>query len=117
MIASCGMRALRLRIVEKMNAPRNVNARLTQYAIGECGIAASYGQQQSDGRAQRRNLRQRKVDEDHAPFDDVNSKIGVNSSQYQAGDERRRQKSENGCVHDRYFAPVFLMASTSRFRS
>src|SRR5436309_7508605 len=37
MIASCGMRARRLRMVENTNAPRKVNARLTQYANGECG--------------------------------------------------------------------------------
>ena len=34
MIASCGIRALRLRIVENTNAPINVKARLIQYTIG-----------------------------------------------------------------------------------
>jgi hypothetical protein len=37
MIASCGMRARLLRMVENTNAPRNVNARLTQYTTRPCG--------------------------------------------------------------------------------
>ena len=49
--------------------------------------------------AERRDLRERQVDEDHAALDDVHAEVGVNAGQNQAGDERRRQKLQNADVH------------------
>src|SRR3954466_4546079 len=43
MMASCGIRACLLRIVEKMAAPMNVNASATQYTDGECGSPSDQG--------------------------------------------------------------------------
>src|SRR5262249_5255726 len=43
MIASCGIRACRLRTNEKMPAPMNVNRRLIQYTPGECGSPFDQG--------------------------------------------------------------------------
>src|SRR5215471_17100451 len=43
MIASCGIRAWRLRTNEKMPAPMNVKRRLTQYTLGECGSPSDHG--------------------------------------------------------------------------
>ena len=48
--------------------------------------------QQRDRRAERRDLRQREVDEDDAALDDVDAEVGVDAGQDQAGDERRRQE-------------------------
>ena len=43
--------------------------------------------------AERRNLRERQIYEDHAAFHHVHAKIGVNARQNQAGDERRREEA------------------------
>ena len=58
-------------------------------------IAAGERHQHRDRRAERRNLRQREVDEDDAALDDVHAEIGVDAGEDQAGDERRREKLEN----------------------
>ena len=95
MIASCGIRACRLRIVEKIAAPMNVNSRLIQYTAGAVRIAAEPGQQDRDRGAERRDLREREVDEDDPPLDDVDAEVGVDAGDHQAGDERRREKRED----------------------
>src|SRR6188768_2345925 len=43
MIASCGMRALLLRTVEKIAAPRRVEATLIQYTPDPCGSSFEKG--------------------------------------------------------------------------
>jgi hypothetical protein len=43
MIASCGIRARLLRIVENTNAPRNVKVRLIQYTTEACGSPPDIG--------------------------------------------------------------------------
>ena len=96
----------------------NVNARLIQYTTGAVRVAAGDRQQQRDRRAERGDLRQREIDEDHAALDDVDAEIGVNAGQDQAGGEGRRQKLRACRVPcDSYFAPLFLMALTSRLMS
>ena len=85
-------------------------------------IAAGQGHQQRDRGAERRDLREREVDEDDAPLDDVHAEVGVDAGQDQAGDERRGQKAndlgESDIWHNRaQRAPVFLMAATSRLMS
>ena len=52
-----------------------------------------------DRRAERRDLRQREVDEDHAALDDVQAEIGVDARDDQAGDDRRDEELQNGPVH------------------
>ena len=80
-------------------------------------IAAGERQQQRDGRAERGDLREREVDEDDPALDDVHAEVGVDAGQDQARDERRREELENRHVHRGYFAPVALIASTSRLTS
>ena len=92
MIASCGMRARWLRIVEKTTAPMNVKRQADPVDRRRVRIAARERQQQRDRRAERRDLRQREVDEDDAALDDVHAEIGVDAGQDQAGDEGRRQE-------------------------
>ena len=48
--------------------------------------------QHRDGGAERRDLRERQVDEDDAALDDVHAEIGVDPGQDEAGGERRRQE-------------------------
>ena len=95
MMASWGMRARFTRIIEKIPAPMNVNARLTQYTDGRMRIAARQRREQRDGRAERGDLREREVDEDDPPLDDVDAQIGVDAGEDQAGDERRRQELDD----------------------
>ena len=59
-------------------------------------IAARDRHQQRDGGAERRDLREREVDEDDPALDDVHAQVGVDARQDQAGDERRRQELEDG---------------------
>ena len=49
-------------------------------------------------RAQRRDLRQREVDEDDAALDDVHAEVGVDAGEDEAGDEGGQQQLEDG--HD-----------------
>ena len=72
-------------------------------------IAAADRQQHGDGRAERRNLRQRQIDEDDAAFDHVNTEIGVNAGENQAGDERRRQKARASRCPALLWRPTFLI--------
>ncbi len=60
------------------------------------GIAAGKWQQHRHRRAERGDLRQRQVDEDHAAFDDVHAEVGVNTGQDQARDKRRREELQDG---------------------
>ena len=62
-------------------------------------IAARERQQQGHRRAQRRNLREREVHEDHPSLDDVHTEIGVNPGQDEAGRKRRRQKLQDRRIH------------------
>ena len=80
------------------------------------GIAVRPRRQQRDGGAERRDLRQRQVDENHAALDDVHAEVGVNAREDQAGRETRQQERQHRCV-EHYFVPPFLIASTSRLMS
>ena len=113
MIASCGMRARRLLIVEKTAAPMKVNARLIQYTDRRVRIAARDWHQHRDRRAERGNLGQRQVHEDDAALDDMDAEIGVDAGENEAGDERRREKFENGSQVHGYLTPTRLMAAMS----
>ncbi len=53
------------------------------------GVAAREGHQHRDRGAERRNLRQRQVDEDDAPLDHMHSKVGMDAGQDQARHEWR----------------------------
>ena len=68
-----------------------------------------------DGRAERGDLRERQIHEDHAAFDDVHAQIGVDAGQNQAGDERRSQELEHRPIE--HCGPDFLIASTNRLIS
>ena len=83
MIASWGMRARRLRIVENMNAPRNVKARLTQYENAECGSPPLMGSRMAMV----------------APSAAICAQIGVDPREDQARDEWRREKCQYSSVH------------------
>ncbi len=77
-------------------------------------IAVRQRQQQRDGRAERRDLRERQVDEDDAALDDVDAEVGVDAGQDQARDERRREELQDR--HEliaHYLAPAALNAATS----
>ena len=58
------------------------------------GITAGKRHQDRDRPAKRRDLGQREVDEDDASLDNVNTEIGVNAGQNEAGGEWRRQERE-----------------------
>ena len=51
--------------------------------------------QHRDGGAERRDLRQRQIDEDHAALDHVDAQIGVNAGQNQARDKGGEKKRES----------------------
>ena len=108
MIASCGMRARRLRMVENRTAPRKVKARLTQYTAGAVRIAVRDRQEQRDGGAEGRDLRERQVDEDDPALDDMHAQIGVNAGDDEARGKRQREEAQNGGVN--------LHGGLSRFR-
>ena len=55
--------------------------------------------QQRDGGAERRDLSERQIDEDHPALHDVDTQVGVDARQNQAGDEGRRQKSQHRSFH------------------
>ena len=46
-----------------------------------------HADQDGNGSAQRRNLSQRKIDEDDSSFHNVHAEIGMNASQNEAGHE------------------------------
>ena len=77
-----------------------VDDRRVRVAVGE-------RQQQRDRRAERRDLRERQVDEDDAALDDVDAEIGVDAGQDQAGDKRRARNASIE-VSIIYFAPALL---------
>ena len=79
-------------------------------------ITARKRQQQRDRGTKRRDLREREIDEDHPALDDVDAEVRVNPRKDEAGGEARRQKGEHRGI-EHYFAPVFLIASTSRLMS
>ncbi len=65
-------------------------------------------------RAERRDLRQREVDEDHPSLDDVQAEIGVNAGDDQARGDRRRQELQNAPVHGAYFPVSCFSVPDSR---
>ena len=79
-------------------------------------IAAGDREQDRDRRAERRNLRQRQIDEDDAALDDVHAEIRVDAGEDQARDERREEERQHRRV-EHHFAPVFFIASTSSLMS
>ena len=63
-------------------------------------VAAGEGQEQRDGRPERRDLRQREVDEDDAALHDVHTQIRVDARQDEAGGKRRGQElQDHGVDH------------------
>ncbi len=98
MIASCGTLASCPRIIEKISAPMIVNPRLIQYTLGLCGSPPSAGTVIGDGRAERRNLRERQVDEDDAALDHVQAEVRVNAGDDEARRDRRGEELEDGRV-------------------
>ena len=107
------MRAVWLWSSEKTAAPMKVKPRLTQYTPGWCGSPAVNGISTRHRRAERRDLRQRQVDEDHAALDDVHAEVGVDAGEDQAGGKRRRQELQDGRIHALFHAR-FLNVWTSR---
>jgi hypothetical protein len=62
-------------------------------------IAARKREEQRDRGAERGDLRQREVDEDHPPLDDVHAQVGVNPRQDQARHERGREELKDRQIH------------------
>ena len=60
------------------------------------GVAVRNRQQQRNRGPERRNLREREIDENHAALDHMDAQIRVNAGKDEAGDEGRRQKREHG---------------------
>jgi hypothetical protein len=118
MIASCGIRARCPRIVENNSAPTKVNARLIQYTTGAWGSPPVIGIKMAIVAPKGRDLGKRQVDEDDAALDDVRQ-IRVNPGQNQLAQNgaAARNWSIPLSMFVLYFAPLFLMASTSRLRS
>jgi len=58
-------------------------------------IAARYRQKERNGRAERRDLGEREIDEDDAALDDMHAEVRVDSREDEAGRERRGQKREH----------------------
>jgi hypothetical protein len=50
-------------------------------------------------RAQRRDLRERKIHEDDAALDDVQPQIGVDARDDECGGDRRKQELKSGPFH------------------
>ena len=88
MIASCGMFASWPLIMAKTSAPRIVNAEAHPVDAGRVRIAAERRHDHGDRRAERGDLRERQIDEDHAALDHVQSEIGMD-----AGDDQRWRRS------------------------
>ena len=61
--------------------------------------------QHGDGGAERGDLRQREVDEDHAALHHVDAEVGVNAGEDQAGDEGRQQRSSDMSHSQSLFRP------------
>jgi hypothetical protein len=66
---------------------------------GRVRIAVGDWQENANRRAERGDLREREVDEDDAPLDDVHTEIGVDAGQDQARHEWRGEELQNGHVH------------------
>ena len=63
------------------------------------GILVAEGEEQGDGAAQGGDLREREVDEDHAPLDHVDPEVGVNARDDEGGREGGGQEFEDGGIH------------------
>ena len=113
MMASWGMRAFWLRMVEKTAAPMKVKSEADPVDPGAVGVAAGEGQEDGDGPAQGGDLGQGEVDEDHAALDHVHAQVGVDAGEDEAGHERRGQELQDGEIRVHQRAPVSLMAATS----
>ena len=117
MTASCGMRARRTRISREHRRADEREREADPVDDRRVRVAGRDRHQQRDRPAERRNLRQRQVDEDDAALHDVDAEIRMNAGEDEAGDERRRQELEHRRVHVYLPAPVRLIASTSRLIS
>ena len=62
-----------------------------------------------DRRAERRDLREREVDEDDPSLDDVQPEIGVNAGDDQARGDRRRQELQECVQSTASYFPVDLL--------
>ena len=87
MIASCGMRASCPLIIAKIDRADEREAEAHPVDRRRVRVVALTAQQR-DRRAERRDLREREVDEDHAALDDVQAEVGVDAGDDQAGGER-----------------------------
>ena len=74
---------------------REAEAHPVDLRIGVRVVALPHGNR----RAERRDLREREVDEDHPSLDDVQTEVGVNAGDDQARRDRRRQELQNAPVH------------------
>ena len=63
--------------------------------VGRGGVQVVTGQI-SHGRPKRRDLRERQVDENDAPLDNVHTEVGVDPGQDQARDESRQEDLKDG---------------------
>ena len=66
---------------------------------GTVRIAARERHEHRDRRAERRDLRQRQIDEDDAALDDVQAEVGVDAGEDEACGEWRGQELQNGRIH------------------
>ena len=82
-------------MVENTAAPMKVKPRLIDSSARAVRIDAV---EHRDGGAERRDLRQRQIHEDHAALHHVDAQIGMNAGQNQARDEGSQQKRKS--VHD-----------------
>ena len=81
---------------------------------GGVRIAAGERQQHRDRRAERRDLREREVDEDDAALDDVHAEVGVDAGENQAGGKRRREELQDGVIASSYLPGTCLNVPVSR---
>jgi hypothetical protein len=66
----------------------------------------------ANGGAQRSDLREREIDENHAAFDDVQPEVGVDSRNDERGRDRRKQELKESSSPCRpYFPAVRLRAA------
>ncbi len=95
MIASCGMRAFWPVDQREHRRADEREAEADPVDAGGVRIAAGERQQHRERRAERRDLRERQVDEDDAALDDVHAEVGVDAGEDQAGGKRRRQELQD----------------------
>ncbi len=62
-------------------------------------VTARNRQQQRDGPSECGNLRQREVDEDDPPLDDMHAQVRMNPRENQARHERRGEKLQHAGIH------------------